>query len=88
MATQKQKLGNVEKFKLAGFAFEFGYIIALPLIIFLYAGKYLDERFGTHPFLQILGLLLALTATSIWLTRRFSEILKTMKDDHNQKGQN
>ncbi|MBI4053923.1 MAG: AtpZ/AtpI family protein [Candidatus Doudnabacteria bacterium] len=78
------------KLKIISFAFEFGFIIALPIVIFLLAGKYLDDRLGTAPYLKILGVLLAIITTTIWLTRRFAEILKAMSSgsgaDKTQEG--
>jgi len=71
-----------EKYKVVGLAFEMGYIIALPLIGFLFLGKYLDQKLNTDPYFKIAAIVLALTLTSIWLTRRFSEILKAMREDN------
>ena len=79
----------VEKYKIVGLAFELGFIIALPLITFLLLGKYLDGRFNTNPFFKIAAVVLALTVTTVWLTRRFAEILSGMRqEDINHKNKN
>lgn len=82
MANADNKSQNpAEKYRVAGLAFEMGFIIALPLIGFLLLGKYLDQRFHTDPFLKIVAIFLALALTSIWLTRRFSELLESMRQN-------
>ncbi len=42
---------------------ELGLIIAVPLIIFLLLGIFLDRKFGTLPLFLILGLLLNMVVT-------------------------
>lgn len=60
------------------FATEFGFIIALPLIVFAYIGKRLDAQHHTH-YYALLGVLLALTTTIVWLTQRIRQILRRLK---------
>jgi F0F1-type ATP synthase assembly protein I len=54
----------------AGFALELGYAIAVPLVVFGAAGRYLDGRFGSAPMLFLAGILLALAASVVWLARK------------------
>ena len=84
MQDRQQKLKT--RWELVSLAFELGYIIALPLLAFILAGKYLDQRFGTHPYLKLLGLLLAIGATTLWLIKRFLEIFEGIrkKNDSNK----
>ncbi|OGE89717.1 MAG: hypothetical protein A2722_03425 [Candidatus Doudnabacteria bacterium RIFCSPHIGHO2_01_FULL_50_11] len=70
---------------MVGLAWELGYIIALPLLILLLLGKYLDERYGTDPWLKIAGFIIAITATILWLTRRFREIRKLMNTNSSKE---
>ena len=37
----------------------FGVAIAVPVVLFALLGQYLDEKFGTDPWLLILGFVLA-----------------------------
>ena len=50
------------------FAWELGYLIALPLVGLLLAGKLADSFFHTAPWLMLGGLLLSLVITGfiIW----------------------
>jgi hypothetical protein len=64
--------------KTFGFAVEFGFVIALPLIAFIYAGKYLDSRYHTKYF-ALLGVLFALFLSTSWLYRRMKSIFEDLK---------
>ena len=75
------------KWQVVSLAFELGFIIALPVLLFGLLGKYLDARLGTNPVFKTIGLLLALTSSGIWLTKRFSEVFKSLnnKDQVNKE---
>lgn len=60
-------------FSALSLALKLGYIIAIPAVIFVLLGRLGDTYFGTSPLLLILGLLLALTASSLAV---FQEIRK------------
>lgn len=59
---QDQKPGSVER-KYWVFALriigDFGVTIAVPIVAFALLGKWLDGRFGTRPYLLIVGFVLA-----------------------------
>lgn len=67
---------ELNKWKLANFALELGFIIALPLVALAFLGKWLDGKWGTEPWVTIVGVLLAIISTTVWLVRRFKEIIK------------
>ena len=48
-------------------AWELGFIIAIPLVIFGTIGKYADGVFGTKPWLTLIGILIAIVLSSLWL---------------------
>jgi hypothetical protein len=66
----KQKTG-LNKSALVSIAFELGFIIALPVLVFGFLGKWLDQKAGTYPILTLVGILGAITMTSIWIYRKF-----------------
>ncbi len=69
-----------------GLAWELGYVIALPLVIFALVGRWLDHRWGTSPLMILVGVVVAFIITSIWLATKLKEITKEMKiDDKNEK---
>lgn len=57
-------------------AFELGFVIALPLIGLGLLGQWLDTKFVTEPLFVLVGILLAIISTTIWLTRRIKEYIK------------
>lgn len=83
----ENKLEPVTKWRVVSLALEMGFIIAIPIVVFGLLGKYVDQQLGTKAVFKIVGLLLAITATTIWMTRRFAEIFKAMskKDDKQDK---
>lgn len=55
-------------------AWELGYIIALPLILWLLLGRWIDQRFGTHPWATLASILFALLTTGYWMARKMNEL--------------
>ena len=62
----------------ASLAFEFGFIIALPLVAFGLLGKYLDGKLGTN-YIALIGILLAIIASTVWLSKRIKSILEDLR---------
>ena len=62
--------------KTLAIALEFGFIIAIPLLTFIFLGKYLNKRYD-QTFFTIIGVLLALTVSTIWLYKK----IKDLKDE-------
>jgi F0F1-type ATP synthase assembly protein I len=57
-------------------AWSFGYIIAIPAVLFGFGGAYLDKALGPSPLFLILGLAIALTLSAFGIYRRVKEIVK------------
>jgi len=49
-----------------GLAWELGYTIAVPLVALALAGRYLDKKLDTSPWLLLIGILVSI-ALSSWL---------------------
>lgn len=60
-------------------AAEFGFIIALPLIVFGYAGKYLAAKYHSKLFL-LAAILLALLFSVSWLYFKIKQIITDLKN--------
>ena len=71
----KQKNG-LTKGQLASLAFELGFIIALPIVAFGFAGKWLDARYGTEPLFTLVGIIFAIASTSVWIYKKFMSYYK------------
>lgn len=59
-------------------AWELGYMIAVPLVIFALVGRWADGRFHTKPWLFLGGVILAIMSTSLLLVRKFTRIIRDM----------
>lgn len=57
-------------------AWELGYTIAIPLVLFALAGRWIDRRFDTSPWFLLVGMALAITMTTIALVRKFARMMK------------
>lgn len=77
MEEQRQTPNNqLNKWKVASIALELGFIIALPLVILGLLGKSLDGKFGSYPWITLAGILIAIGSTTVWMVRRFKELMK------------
>ena len=64
--------------KMFSFAVDFAFMIAVPLLAFIYLGKWIDSRYGTKYFV-IVGILLALALSVFMIYRKLKEIKNTLK---------
>lgn len=67
---------NIKKWQLVNLSMELGFIIALPLVAMALAGKWLDGKLGTEPWLTVAGILLAIVATTIWISKKLKVYIK------------
>ena len=54
--------------------------IAFPIIIALYLGKYLDNRWSTSPYLVLASLVLAFTTSVTLIWRSLKTYMKDLKE--------
>ncbi|KKU47625.1 hypothetical protein A2752_00475 [Candidatus Uhrbacteria bacterium RIFCSPHIGHO2_01_FULL_46_23] len=66
-------------------AWELGFIIAIPLVVFGSIGKYADGQFGTTPWLTLAGVFLAMATTVLWLYRQFKALTEFKNSSQNSK---
>jgi F0F1-type ATP synthase assembly protein I len=67
---------KMSKMGMLSLAWELGYVIALPLVLFGYIGKLVDTKLSTKPWFALLGIVVAIFSTTIWLTRKIKDYLK------------
>ena len=63
------------KAELIAFAFDVGIAIAVPLAIFAFIGRTLDNSYGTSPLFLVIGLLLSLISTGIIIWKKVRDFL-------------
>ncbi len=56
---------------------ELGYIIALPAIVFCFAGAYLDKYLHTSPIFFLIAIAIALALSTIGIIRKIKDIAKS-----------
>ncbi len=59
-------------------AFEIGYVIAIPAVLFGFAGAYLDRKYALSPVFVLIGLVLAFSLSAYVVYRRVQKITKTL----------
>ena len=57
-------------------AWNFGWIIAIPAVLFGFGGAYLDRVEGTSPLFLLLGFAIALAISGVGIWRIVKEIVK------------
>lgn len=55
---------------------EFGGLIAIPVILFVLLGRWLDGRWGTKPWMTIVGFVVAAIVSGVMVWRRTKEVAK------------
>lgn len=61
-----------------GVAVEMGFIIALPIVLLGFGGKWLDGRMHTH-FFVYLAIVLAIALSTTWIFKRVAALAKRMQ---------
>lgn len=59
-------------------AWNLGYLIAIPLVVFALLGRFLDKRFGTSPLALLAGIFISLVVTAIGVYKKTKEITGQM----------
>jgi len=66
------------KTNLLGLGIQIAVIVALPLIVLLLAGIALDRKLGTMPIFMIVGILIAMTASSAMLYKKLKNEIQSL----------
>lgn len=64
MPTDNQKESN-QTWNALSLAWELGYTIAVPIVVFALLGRFLDKWLGTSPWLLLIGIFASLIASSV-----------------------
>jgi len=59
-----------------GVAGQIGYIIAIPAVVFVMGGTWLDSYFGTKPLFTLIGIPVALIASGLAVWRLIKQLPK------------
>lgn len=65
-----------KSFSALDLAWELGYTIAVPIVVLALAGRWLDKKLGTAPWLLLLGILLSVAVSSWAVYKKTLDIMK------------
>lgn len=66
---------------------ELGGLIAIPVVVFVLVGRWVDERWNTKPILTIVAFLLAFGVSAVLVWRRTKEVAGEYQKLVNQESQ-
>lgn len=67
-------------------AFELGYLIAIPIVLFGLGGRFLDRWLGTSPWLLLAGIVLAIVLSGIGVSRKIRAISRAEFSEDSSSG--
>lgn len=73
---KKNEVMSKSTFQALGLAWELGYTITVPLVIFALLGRLADKWLGSSPWLLLLGVFLSIII-STWLVYRKAKVFVT-----------
>lgn len=59
-----------------GFAWELGYSIVIPIVVFALVGRLLDKKLDTSPWLLLLGILISIVVTTVLVYQKTIKVMK------------
>ncbi|MDP1884490.1 MAG: AtpZ/AtpI family protein [Candidatus Moranbacteria bacterium] len=62
-------------FSALSLAWELGYSIAVPLVVLALAGRFLDKKLDTSPFLLLAGILVSIFISSYMVYKKTTDIM-------------
>ena len=68
--------GDLPNFSAWQMAWELGYTIAIPIVIFALLGRWADKAWGTNPWLLLAGIVVSIMISSFAVYRKMKDILR------------
>ncbi|MDO8581978.1 MAG: AtpZ/AtpI family protein [bacterium] len=65
---------------------EFGGLIAIPVVVFVLLGRWLDGRWGTKPWMTIAGFVVAALVSGLMVWRRTKDVASEYQRLIDEKG--
>lgn len=70
---------------LLGFAWQLGYSLAIPIVFFVLAGRLLDKKFNTSPWLLMAGVILSLVFSTLTVYLKATKIMAETSEVKKEK---
>lgn len=74
--------------EIVGWTWGLGFRIAMPLVALTLGGRFLDRRLNTEPWFLILGIILAILVTIVWIAHTLRPLLRESTHDAEQEQDN
>ena len=82
MPAGREKKEKMVLLKTVSLAWELGYLIAVPLVVFAASGRFLDRKYETSPIFLLSGILLAMAVSGVLVFRKTKKILEDSIDNN------
>jgi len=70
-----KSMKKTNSFSALSLAWNLGYTIAVPLVVFALAGRFLDKKLETSPWLLLFGILLSIALSSYLVYKKTLDII-------------
>lgn len=71
----KENKKNKSSWSALSLAWELGYSIAVPLVALALAGRFLDKKLGTSPWLLLVGILVSIAISSYLVYKKTLDVM-------------
>ncbi len=68
------------------FAWDFGIVVVIPIVVLGIGGRFLDRRMGTEPWLFLAGVIVSIGVSTVLLVVRLKKIIAKLTDTNQKKG--
>lgn len=62
------------------FAWDFGIVVVVPIVVLGIGGRFLDRRMGTEPWLFLAGVVVSIGVSTVLLVVRLKKIIAKLTD--------
>ncbi|MFA4818065.1 MAG: AtpZ/AtpI family protein [Parcubacteria group bacterium] len=69
-------MANEKPWSALGFAWQLGYSIVIPIVVFALIGRLLDKKLDTSPWLLLLGILISIIMTTVLVYQKTIKVMK------------
>jgi len=74
-----------DSWSMLGIAWEMGYLIVIPLLLFSLGGKFLDKKINSAPWFFLIGIILAIFFTTYLIYKKLNNYLGLIEKQSNKK---
>jgi len=82
--TSSRSINNngLSTFQALSFAWQMGYILAIPIVLFALGGRLLDNHYQTSPLFLLIGILFSIVVSSVALWQKAIQIINNVEKEY------